>query len=119
MGFAGVNVHRNLGVITPGRNLDAKYLNFYLTSDLAQAQIRKKKKGGNQSLLNLEDVKGIIVVVPPRAEQTRIAQEIDRRVSVLAEFEVELDRNSRRAKRLRESVLRHAFSGRLNGETQI
>lgn len=47
---------------------------------------------------------------PPLAEQRRIVAEVDRRLSILREVEIEVDTNLLRAQALRQSVLAKAFS---------
>ncbi len=48
--------------------------------------------------------------LPPQVEQLRIVAEVDRRLSLLRETEVQVDANLRRAERLRQSILSRAFS---------
>jgi type I restriction enzyme S subunit len=50
------------------------------------------------------------VPVPPAEEQHRIVAEVDRRLSLLREAEVQVDANLQRAERLRQSILSKAFS---------
>lgn len=51
--------------------------------------------------------------LPPLAEQQRIVAEVERRLSVVEEVEAALGANLHRAERLRQSVLKQAFEGRL------
>jgi type I restriction enzyme, S subunit len=51
--------------------------------------------------------------VPPLSEQGRISSEIERRLSTLAEIEAEIHANLTRADRLRQSILKRAFEGKL------
>lgn len=51
--------------------------------------------------------------LPPLPEQHRIAAEVDRRLSVLDALDATLDRNLARCARLRQSILKRAFEGRL------
>jgi type I restriction enzyme S subunit len=53
------------------------------------------------------------VSLPPLAEQRRIVAEVERRLSVVAEVEATVAANLKRAERLRQSVLKRAFEGRL------
>ena len=49
------------------------------------------------------------IPLPPIAEQRRIVSEVERRLSVVQQAEASLAR----AERLRQSILKQAFSGRL------
>jgi len=51
--------------------------------------------------------------LPPLAEQTRIVAEVERRLSVVEELESVVSANLLRATRLRQSILKMAFSGEL------
>jgi type I restriction enzyme S subunit len=73
--------------------------------------VRKAASGGVQPNLNLSIVRAIGVPLPPLAEQTRIVAEVERRLSVVEELEAVLSVNLQRSIRLRQSVLRKAFTG--------
>ncbi len=47
------------------------------------------------------------------AEQCRIVAEVDRRLSVIQQAEATVEANLTRAERLRQSILKQAFSGKL------
>ena len=53
------------------------------------------------------------IPLPPLAEQRRIAAEIERRLSVILETEAAVESSLTRAERLRQSILKQAFSGKL------
>ncbi len=69
--FAGSNVHRNLAVLAPSKSIDSAFLFQQMDSDHFQRQIRDTTKGGNQPLLNLGDLKRLLVLVPPINDQMR------------------------------------------------
>jgi type I restriction enzyme S subunit len=53
------------------------------------------------------------VPLPPLTEQQQIVAEVERRLSIVAGAETQVDANLRRADRLRQSILKQAFSGAL------
>jgi type I restriction enzyme S subunit len=75
--------------------------------------IRRLSSGGVQPNLNLSLIKRTLVPLPPLAEQRRIVAEVERRLSMVQEMEAALAANLTRAERLRQSILKRAFEGKL------
>jgi type I restriction enzyme S subunit len=71
-----------------------------------------KSSAGHQRIA-ISDLHSLCFPVPPFSEQQRIVSEIDRRLSVIDELDVELGMNVRRADSLRQSILKRAFEGKL------
>jgi type I restriction enzyme, S subunit len=63
--------------------------------------------------INSDALVRLPVPVPPLAEQHRIVAEVERRLSVVQELEGTLAANLARAERLRQSILKRAFEGKL------
>ena len=74
---------------------------------------RRMSSGGVQPNLNLGLIKGLSIHLPPLAEQRRIVAEVERRLSVVQQAEATVEASLVRAERLRQSILKQAFSGRL------
>lgn len=53
------------------------------------------------------------IPVPPISEQEQIVSELERHLSVADEIEATIKSELKRAERLRQSILKHAFSGKL------
>ena len=51
--------------------------------------------------------------LPPLVEQNRIVAEVERRLSVVQQAEATVEATLKRAERLRQSVLKRAFEGKL------
>jgi type I restriction enzyme S subunit len=75
--------------------------------------IRRTSSGGVQPNLNLGLVRAIPVPLPPIREMSRVVAELDRRLSIVYQLGVVLDAGFFRAERLRQSVLKRAFEGKL------
>jgi type I restriction enzyme S subunit len=63
--------------------------------------------------LSLSKVSRLPVPLPPLAEQHRIVEEVERRLSVVEALEEAVEANLTRAERLRQAILKTAFEGRL------
>ena len=71
------------------------------------------KQTTNLASINLSVLSGFPVPTPPLAEQRRIVAEVERRLSVIQQTEAAVEANLTRAERLRQSILKQAFSGKL------
>ena len=71
------------------------------------------KQTTNLASINLSVLSSFPVPLPPLAEQRRIVAEVERRLSVAQKAEASIEANLRRVERLRQSILKQAFSGKL------
>ncbi len=71
------------------------------------------KQTTNLASINLTVLSQFPIPLPPLAEQRRIVAEVERLLSVAQQAEATVDASLSRAERLRQSILKQAFSGRL------
>ena len=71
------------------------------------------KQTTNLASINLSVLSSFPVPLAPLAEQRRIVAEVERRLSVAQKAEASVEANLRRVERLRQSILKQAFSGKL------
>jgi type I restriction enzyme S subunit len=76
-------------------------------------QTRVLGSGNNQPALNKTRVENMLFPLPPLAEQHRISLKVESCLSIVQASEVEVSRTLRRASRLRQSILKRAFEGKL------
>jgi type I restriction enzyme S subunit len=86
-----------------------------INSDVVKPQILQITMGVAQMKVSLGRFSSIVIPLPPLAEQKRIVEEVERRLSVVDELESLVTTNLQRASRLRQAVLQAAFTGRLYG----
>ena len=94
-------------------DLQPKYISWYANSAGQEYFVRQGKQTTNLASINLTKLGSLPVALPPAAEQARIAQEIERRLSLVDSMQTALETAGRRAERLRHAILQHAFTGRL------
>jgi len=82
-------------------------------SPFVLSQVSELCKGSTREFLNQDILKRLVFILPPVEEQKLIIQEVDQRFTIISGIERELARNLRRAERLRQSILKKAFSGQL------
>ena len=86
---------------------------FYSFSPFILKQVSERCKGSLRDFLNQAILSSIILPLPPVAEQQQIISEVDQRLSVITQLEAIVEANLKRAERLRQSILKEAFAGRL------
>lgn len=96
----------------PSTLLPAKRFFVYaINSPTVKPQIADITKGVAQMKVSLGRFEGIALPLPPAAEQTRIVAEVDRRLSVVEELDSMVSASLQRATRLRQALLKQAFTG--------
>lgn len=93
--------------------LNPKYIAWFFQSPIYWPQIMTVKKGSAQPGVNATILATLHVPLPPFAEQIRIVAEVERRLSVVDALEQSVAANLIRAERMRQSILKKAFEGRL------
>jgi len=88
----------------------SNYITIALTSP--QVQIQMVPKGSGLQHIHLEDLREDCIPIAPSEEQQRIVLEVERRISVVDEFEATVEEGVKRAERLRQSVLQKVFGGK-------
>ena len=95
------------------RLVDENYIKIYLQSPYVKYLFSIASHGGTMDILNLTILKEIPIPVPPLEEQKDIIKEIERISSIEIELNTVIEANITRAYRLRQSILKKAFSGQL------
>jgi type I restriction enzyme, S subunit len=91
----------------------ASYLFAFLRSPNAVVEVRQRLKGTDQPYLNTSLVPSIPVPLPPLNEQRRLRAEIRAKLDGANESSLAVGRSMARAMRLRQSILKWAFEGKL------
>ena len=82
-------------------------------------EIRLLSSGGVQPNLNLTIIKNTIIPFPEHKQQIQIAKEIESRLSVCDNVELSIVESLKKAKALRQSILKKAFEGTLLSAEEI
>lgn len=97
----------------PNETVTSEYLSWTILSPVFQKQWKPKIIGTTSPHINIGDIRKMIIPLPPLEEQRQIVAEVERRLSVAREVESAVEGALVRAARLRQSVLKSAFEGRL------
>lgn len=88
-----------------------RYLELALQSATGREYFKARAQGisGTMPKIDQSVIEAFPVPLPPRHEQERIVAEVDRRLSIVRELEVEVDANLQRAWSLRQATLSKIF----------
>lgn len=102
----------DLVIVKQPIHLNPHYAAYYMNST-AQDRVRAQQVGIALTHFNTQSMAAMPLPLPPLDEQEQIVTEVERRLSVVDGLEVTVEANLKRAERLRQSILREAFAGRL------
>jgi len=86
---------------------------FVIREDLRKDAQRNMTGSAGQLRVPANYMQGIAIPLPPFPEQHRIIEEIECRFSVADQIEKTVDHSLKQAERLRQSILKRAFEGKL------
>lgn len=89
------------------------FFKYYFLSSLLRSLYKELLHGSTMDVLNLGILKQLPFPLPPLPEQHQIVSEIERRFSVADEADKIVDQSLKQAERLRQSILKRAFAGKL------
>lgn len=89
------------------------FITYIRGSDMVGAYVRNVNHGMTRDGINTEQLLSLPVPFPPMAEQLRIGAELARILSVIEASEATVQTNEARLARLRQSILKWAFEGKL------
>lgn len=95
--------------------VDRAWFQKAMSSRVARRQLSAMATGTSDSMRNVSQEKVLTVALPlpPLEEQTQIVGEIEQRFSVIDGADSQVAANLKRSHRLRQSILKRAFEGKL------
>ena len=91
-----------------------QYVESYWNSPIGASEVSKVASStSGLYTLSVSKVSNLLVPLAPLAEQRRIVAEVERRLSVTQQAEASVETNLARAERVRQGILKQAFSGKL------
>jgi type I restriction enzyme S subunit len=93
--------------------VDAHYVAIFVSSPLGKYLVGGKRTGSALSHFNVGAMAMSPISLPPADEQRQIVNEVAEKLSQIEAAQVAIDYGLRRAARLRQSILKQAFAGRL------
>jgi type I restriction enzyme S subunit len=90
-----------------------EYLYLHFLTDAQTGRFGQIAKGVGIYHLGAIRLASMAIALPPLAEQERIVEEVERRLSVIEQHKQVIAASLKRAERLRQSILKRAFAGQL------
>src|SRR5665213_108526 len=96
-------------------NLDKVWLKTILESPVVRRQLSQKSTGTKEGMRNVsqESVLDVVIPLAPAVECLAIVEAVENQLSVVDHLEADLVAKLKSAQALRQSILRHAFTGQL------
>ena len=101
------------GLVRVSEEVNQKFIGLFFQSPVYRNEISRLSTGININNLRRENIEEMLIPVPPLTEQEQIVSELERHLSVADEIEATIGAELKRAGRLRQSILKDAFSGKL------
>jgi type I restriction enzyme S subunit len=101
------------GDILNNKIVNTRYFVYLLRSKITEILLESTRGSAMVNISSVKDLKQIAFPIPPPPEQHQIVSEIERRFSVADEVEKVVDNSLKQAERLKQSILKRAFEGKL------
>ena len=102
----------NIVLVQP-RNINATYLFYFFQSSLIEKALSAGTKSTTQAAFGIQKVRELQISLPKEEEQIAIAQEIERRFTLIEQLENVIQINLKQIINLRIRILDQAFLGQL------
>lgn len=108
-----IAIQKALHRIRPGCGVSSHYLSFVLAAGTYNGKLKKAFTRTGINHLTGESLASYPVPLPPSTEQESIVGAMNHQLSIIEELEVDVETRLQSARTLRQSILKHAFAGKL------
>jgi type I restriction enzyme, S subunit len=111
LGFDACFPDSIVGFIPGNENIDVRFVEYFIRT--AKEDLEGYAPATAQKNINLAILSDVAVPLPSKKEQHVLIDEIEKCLTIAEGIEFDIEQNMVRADRLRQSILKKAFSGRL------
>ena len=108
--LAGSNIARQVGLIRLSQQVLPSFVSYFLRSPDGLAGLGARTGGSVQQVINLSDLRQVLVPVPEREEQQRLIDLLDEAFEGIATAKANAEKNLQNARELFDSRLRSLVS---------
>lgn len=113
--FPPANVNQHVCIIRPSpTTVNASFARYALIAEFTKAQIFADEAGSSREGLNFEQVRDLVLPVPPPDEQMAIAAHLDRETSALDLLASKVDLAIERLREYRSALITAAVTGKMD-----
>ena len=109
----GYNISREVGMIAPSSEISSYCYSILIASINIQNWLLTRTKGIAYTGINLETLNQTPLPLFSLLEQELIVLEVQKYLSIIDQLEKTIDANLKRSEKLRQSILKQAFEGKL------
>ena len=108
-------VHQNHIIrVRPSAGVIPKYVNIFMNSPVGQSAIQWiASSTSGLYTLSVGKIEKLPFALPPTTEQEAVAEAVEDHLSIIEHLEADIEAKLKSAQALRQSILRHAFTGQL------
>jgi type I restriction enzyme S subunit len=111
--LVGARVNQHVSIVRTKNELLPQYLSFYFASPIMQTKITIENYGATRQALTKSAIENFRIQLPTLPEQQHIVEEIEKRFAVADEMEKAVNEGLEKADKLKQSILKKAFEGKL------
>lgn len=111
--YVNARVNQHVAIIRTTNKIVSKFLSFYLSTPYMQNKINNENYGVTRQALTKSTIENFDIPLPSLPEQQQIVAEIEKRFAVADEMEKAVNDSLLQAEKLKQSILKHAFAGKL------
>ena len=110
---AEMNVNQHVSIIRTKSQLLNRFLNFLITCDVGQSQVRFNLSGGNREGLTIEGIRDFQITLPPLHEQEQIVEYLDEQTSIIDSTITAEEKRIDLLKEYRQSLISEVVTGKV------
>ena len=111
--YVNARVNQHVAIIRTTNKIVSKFLSFYLSTPYMQNKINNENYGVTRQALTKSTIENFDIPLPSLPEQQQIVAEIEKRFLVADELEKAVNEGLEKADKLKQSILKKAFEGKL------
>lgn len=108
------NITQDVARVSPGPSVSARWLLYVLKSDAVFGQLDRDVTGATIRGINIFSLKRVMIAVPPKDEQARMAEHLDRQLERLDRLVVATRRSIDLLKEHRAALITAAVTGQID-----